>query len=303
LIVAGRSLSRLQASINELKSSYPDVDIRPLILDLSSQKAVRTAAAEVLLWSDVPVVDIVINSAGVMNLPERTLSEDGIEMHFATNHVGHFLFTNLIMSKLIAASQASGLKGAVRVINVSSLSPTVAGIRWSDMSFEKINKSLPADEQPNYGMLAQFGTTGAEEKSYVGLEGYNQSKVANVLYSIGLNARLYEKHGILSLAVHPGIIRTEISRYADEGTVSAVDAILKSGIYVKSLGAGASTSLVAAVDPKVELPMTRDGKENYGVYWVDCQVSPIAGPRAVSSENAEKLWRITERLVGESYAW
>jgi NAD(P)-dependent dehydrogenase (short-subunit alcohol dehydrogenase family) len=58
---------------------------------------VRVGAAEILSWVDVPTVDILVNNAGVMLVPERTLTEDGVEMHFATNHIGHFLFTCLIM--------------------------------------------------------------------------------------------------------------------------------------------------------------------------------------------------------------
>lgn len=200
----------MQTCIDELQKTYPNVTYRALKLDLSSQEAVRAAAAEVLSWDDLPAIHIVVNSAGVMNLPERILSPDGIEMTFATNHVGHFLFTNLIMPKVIAAAKNSE-KGATRIINVTSLSPTRAGIRWSDLNFEKVNKTLPADEQPDYNMLKFWGAVDSEEKSYVPIEAYNQSKVANVLFSIGLNNRFYESHGILSFAVHPGIIMTELS--------------------------------------------------------------------------------------------
>jgi NAD(P)-dependent dehydrogenase (short-subunit alcohol dehydrogenase family) len=58
---------------------------------------VRTDAAEVLSWSDVPSIELVINNADIMNIPERTLSEDGIKMHFTTNYIRHFLFMNLIV--------------------------------------------------------------------------------------------------------------------------------------------------------------------------------------------------------------
>jgi NAD(P)-dependent dehydrogenase (short-subunit alcohol dehydrogenase family) len=98
------------------------VDYRTLKLDLSSQKAIREAASEVLSWIDIPTINILVNNAAVMNLPECTLTEDSLEMQFATNHIGHFLFTCLIMSKLIKAAEESS-KGATRIINVSSLSP------------------------------------------------------------------------------------------------------------------------------------------------------------------------------------
>lgn len=281
------------------------MDYRALKLDLSSQKYVREAAAEVLSWKDIPTVDILVNNAAVMNIPERTLSEDGIEIQFATNHLGHFLFTCSIMPKLLKAAEGNR-EGATRVINVTSLSPTVAGMRWSDLNFEKINKDLPEAEQPPYDMHKAFGATNPEEKSYLPLEGYNQSKVANVLFAIAANKRLYDKYGILSLAVHPGIIQTELSRYASPETIAAIQEMMKSGVfYIKTLGAGAATTLVAATDPRLGMPTTdsKDGPENYGAYLIDCQISDKANARAVSSDEAEKLWKLSEELVKEKFAW
>ena len=85
LIIAGRNKSKLQDCIDELKKEYPDVDYRPLILDLGNQKAVRSAAEEVLSWKDVPTLDILVSNAGIAGIPERTLSEEEIEITFATN--------------------------------------------------------------------------------------------------------------------------------------------------------------------------------------------------------------------------
>jgi NAD(P)-dependent dehydrogenase (short-subunit alcohol dehydrogenase family) len=246
-----------------------------------------------------------VNNAAVMNLPERVLSEDGIEMQFATNHIGHFLFTSLIMPKLLKASEINP-KGLTRIINVTSLSPTVAGMRWSDLNFQKINKTLPEAEQPPYAMHKAWGAIDPEEKSYLPLEGYNQSKVANVLFSIAMNKRLYDKYGILSFAIHPGVIETELVRYAAPETRKAIQEMKKNGrFYVKTLGAGAATTLVAATDPRLGMPGTRDedGQENYGIYLMDCQVSDKGDKRAVSSDEAEKLWKLSEELVNEKFTW
>ncbi|PMD31639.1 putative short-chain dehydrogenase [Hyaloscypha variabilis F] len=304
LIIAGRNPSRLQESIDALKAHFPSVDYRALKLDLSSQKAVREAAAEVLSWNDVPTIDIIMNNAAVMNIPELTLTEDGLETQFATNHIGHFLFTCLVMPKLVKAAQSSA-KGDTRIINVTSLSPTMASMRWSDINYEKINKTLPVEEQPDYATHKRWGAIDPENKSYLPLEGYNQGKVANVLFGIGINKRLYDKFGILSLAVHPGIIRTELSRYASSETREAIEEFFKKGlIQAKTLGAGAATSLVAATDPALGLPVvTKDGKENYGAYLIDCQISDNARASSVSSSEAEKLWALSETLVKERFAW
>jgi NAD(P)-dependent dehydrogenase (short-subunit alcohol dehydrogenase family) len=214
LIIASRTPSKIQECIDALKADFPDVDYRALKLDLSNRDSVRSAAAEVLGWSDVPSIDLVVNSAGIMGIQERTLTSDGIELHFATNHIGHWLFTCLIMPKLIKAAQGSP-KGATRVVNVSSGSPFMSGMRWSDMNFEKKNKDLPKEEQPAYEWFKVWGYSDMEDKTYIPLDGYNRSKVANVLFGIGANKRLYEKYGILMSAVHPGVcILSETILYA-----------------------------------------------------------------------------------------
>lgn len=295
----------MHESINALKSEFPSVNYLALKLDLSSQRGVRQGATELLSRNDVPSIDILVNNAAVMNLPERTLNEDGDEMQFATNYIGHFLFTSLIMPKLIKAAESSP-KGATRIVNVTSLSPTRVGMRWSDLKFEKINKDLPEAEQPHYPQHKIFGAINPEEKAYLPLERYNQSKVGSLLFTVASNKRLYEKHGILSLAVHPGIIVTELSRDAGPDTIAAVVNILKSpNTFVKTLRAGAATSLVAATDPKLGLPVTnpKTGQENYGTYLIDCQISDQADPRAISSSEAERLWKLSEDLVKEQFAW
>jgi NAD(P)-dependent dehydrogenase (short-subunit alcohol dehydrogenase family) len=297
-------MSKLQESIDAMKAKYPDVDYRPLHIDLSSQQSVRTAAAELLSWSDIPTIDILVNSAGIALLPERTLSVDGIEIIFATNHIGHFLFANLIMPKLIKAAEKSP-KGSTRIINVSSGSPTLARqLRWSDMNFEKLNKDLPEGEQPNYDLQRGWGIQDPENKSYTPLEAYNMSKIANVLFGVGATNRLYEKYGILSLALHPGVIQTELGRNAQPEIITAVNVLREKGYYTyRSLGAGASTTMVAALDPKLGPGETKDGKENWGAFLSDCQICGDAQPLTVSSSEADKLWKYSEEVVKQKFDW
>ncbi|KAH7142114.1 hypothetical protein EDB81DRAFT_691596 [Dactylonectria macrodidyma] len=293
LVICGRTPSKIQECIDALKAEFPDVDYRALEVDLSSQESVRSAAAEALSWSDLPTIDILVNSAGVMGLQERTLSKDGIEMHFATNHIGHWLFTCLLMPKFIKAAEGSP-RGATRIVNISSASPIVASMRWSDINFDKPNKHLPETEQPNYERLKAWGYTDTEEKAYVPLDGYNRSKVANVLFGIAANERLYEKYGILTLAVHPGVIKTELGRNFHPETLEAIKAMNSSGIFAyKTLGAGAATGLVAALDPKLGVGETNEDSENHGAYFADCQITDKAHPLAVSSEEVERLWKLS----------
>lgn len=303
LIVTGRNPAKLQECVDALKAKYPDVDCRTLRMDLSSQKDVRAAAAEFLSWTGVPKLNILINSAGVGQLRERTLSEDGIEMHLATNHLGHFLFTNLVLPKLVKASEA-GPKGATRVVNVSAGSVFHTGMRFSDMFFEKKNKDLPDEERPDEEVFAMWGYSDIGEKTYLALDGYNRSKAANVLFGIGANRRWYDKHGIVSLAVHPGVIETELVRNFPAESLKAIGWKSDNRKYtLKTQGAGASTSLVAALDPKLGegLGQTVNGKENYGAMLEDCQITEKAHPLAVSSEHAERLWKVSEELVKQEF--
>lgn len=303
LIIAGRSPLKLQKSVDLLRAKFPAVDYRTLQIDLSSQASVRAAAAEVLSWPDVPGVDILVNSAGVMGVPERTLTEDGIEMHFATNHIGHWLFTNLIVPKLAAAAEGKP-RGSVRVVNVSSGSSFIACSRFSDINFEKRNRDLPKHEQPPSEFMRMWGYEEVEDVSYIPIDGYNRSKVANVLFGIAANKRWYEQRGILTLAVHPGVIPTELIRDFPQKLLDAVAGMSSAGLFTyKTLGAGSATGLVAALDPKLGVGESRDGEgENYGAILVDCQISAGTHPLAVSSEEAEKLWDISEKLVEEAFS-
>jgi len=89
-------------------------------------------------------------------------------------------------------------------------------------------------------------------------------------------------------------------------TLDAVAAMTQtSAITFRSLGAGAASSLVAALDPGLGLPGegSPSGKENYGAYLIDCQISDLALPQAASSEEAEKLWNLSEELVNQKFEW
>jgi NAD(P)-dependent dehydrogenase (short-subunit alcohol dehydrogenase family) len=297
LILSGRSQTKVEEVIEKVKSANPNVSCRYLQLDLSSQKSVRAAAQEVLSYSDVPQIDILINNAGVMNIPDRTLSEDGIEMQFATNHIGHFLFTNLILSKVIASSSGSA-KGMTRIVNVSSRGVRFSPVRFSDLNFTKPIDQLPESERPDLAVLkgSFFDLDMSEE--YQGMVAYGQSKTANVLFSLSLTERLYEQYGILSFGLHPGGILTELSRYSDPATMeAALDRYRAMGMVFKSLAQGAATTLVAALDPELG-PANKDGK---GIYMEDCHVAEISH-WATDPVAAEKLWTASEELVGEKFS-
>jgi len=127
LILAGRSSSTLSAAEAEIKAISPTCPIRLLRLDLGSIQTVRAAADEVNSWADVPKIDILINNAGIMSCPFQ-LSDDGIESQFATNHIGPWLFTNLLMNKIVEA------KG--RIVVLSSVGHMYGPVRFEDYNFK-----------------------------------------------------------------------------------------------------------------------------------------------------------------------
>lgn len=176
------------------------MDVKTVLLDLMSQKAIKKAAAKVSEMTSK--VDVLINNAGLMTFT-RQLTDEGIEAQFGCNHIGHFLFTNLL-HPLLSAAAKSNPAGETRVVNLTSLANRLSPIRFHDYSFE--GKSIPDDEKPPADMPPAFrGKDGDPYNPYVA---YGQSKTANILFSVGLNAR-WQNEGIVSYAVHPGCMFEE----------------------------------------------------------------------------------------------
>ncbi len=197
LILTGRSIEKTEVVTRELSSKHPEVCTRTLRLDLSSFESVKEAAAEVNNYTES--INVLINNAGVMNVPERTLSVDGFEMQLATNHLGPFLFTNLIMGKLIAS------KG--RIVNIVSNGYLLAPFRFSDYNFEK--ETLPEDEQPSKATAEAFSVPWGQ--GYLPHTAYAQSKTAGILYSKQL-AKLLGSKGVSVTCVNPGGEQSQASR-------------------------------------------------------------------------------------------
>jgi NAD(P)-dependent dehydrogenase (short-subunit alcohol dehydrogenase family) len=128
IILTGRDLSKVNQTAETIAKAHPEVKTKVLQLDLTSFAAVRKAAKEVNSWDDVPVIDVLMNSAGIMAVPYE-ISVDGFEKQFTANHLGHFLFTNLIVEKVLAAKEG-------RVVNVSSGGHFFSGIRHADINFD-----------------------------------------------------------------------------------------------------------------------------------------------------------------------
>lgn len=127
-----------------------------------------------------------------------------------------------------------------------------------------------------------------------------------MLFAVAANRRLFETHGILSLAVHPGVIMTELGRQIPPETMESVGEMLDDGMFtLKTFAAGGSTTLVAALDPALakDVGATKDGVENWVAYLDDCQISGKAHALAVSSAETDRLWKLSTELTGENFLW
>lgn len=279
VVIAARDLKRANEVAEDIRKSTDNNEVEVEELDLASLKSVQSFVNR-YLEKNRPL-HILINNAGSMR-SHYLLTEDGFDMQFGVNHIGHFSLTIGLLPALKAA------KGA-RVVMLSSLAHVFADIDFDDPNFKhrEFNAQLS----------------------------YAQSKSANILFAVGLTKR-YSIDGIYSNAVMPGGILTGIQKELSQ------DDLKRFGFYdehghvkphVKTVEQGAATSVWAAVAPELE------GRG--GLYLEDCQIMPEltqeslqkyfadANPtgfpqgyfaRAVDSEKADRLWDLTEKLITEA---
>lgn len=178
--------------------------------DLSSQREVRRVAAE--LDAALPRVDVLVNNAGLI-MGERVLTVDGIETTFAVNHLGYFLFTSLLLPKLVASAPA-------RIVSVASDAHRTGHIDFDDLG---------------------------GERGYSGWRAYSQSKLANILFTYELARRL-EGTGVTANCLHPGVVGTN---FANAGPWYVRTLFVLAKPFLRSPAKGAATSIMLATSPEV----------------------------------------------------
>lgn len=274
VVGAARDLTKAEGAMTPVRAETANGGSLDLIqLDLASLASVR-ACADALLKDGRPF-DVVIANAGVMAAPFGHTA-DGFETQFGTNHLGHFTFVNRIAS-LIAPGG--------RLVNLAS-----SGHRYADVDLE----------DPNF-----------EHTAYDPWIAYGRSKTANILFAVEFDRR-HKARGVRATAVHPGGIRTELTRHLGDGAFEAmIDKVNKelaaqgkSPFELKSIPQGAATSLwagfVAAAD------------EVGGRYCHNCRVATVTeNPAsrisedvcayALDAERAKALWIKSEEMIGEHF--
>jgi NAD(P)-dependent dehydrogenase (short-subunit alcohol dehydrogenase family) len=227
-------------------------------LDLADPDSI---AALVAGWSGP--LDLLINNAGVMALPDLRLTPDGWELQFATNHLGHFALALSLHDSLAAAAGA-------RIVSLSSVAHLLSPVIFDDVNFA----SRPYD-----AMLA-----------------YGQSKTANVLFAVEATRR-WSDEGITANAVHPGAIATtNLSRHLDPDYLQQLQA---SGRYrFKTPEQGAATTVLTATSPQLEGIGGRyfEDCNEAPVVEPDSSQNTRSGVAsyAVDPGNAERLWELSQ---------
>jgi NAD(P)-dependent dehydrogenase (short-subunit alcohol dehydrogenase family) len=270
VVGAARDLNKAKAATERVQAAHGG-GLELVELDLASLASVR-ACADALSSSGEPF-DLVIANAGVMACPKGQTS-DGFETQFGTNHLGHFVFVNRIVSLL---------KPGSRLVNLSS-----AGHRFSDVDLD----------DPNF-----------EHTPYTEFGAYGRSKTANILFAVEFDRR-HKVNGVRATAVHPGGIRTELGRHlSPEAIKQLIDQINAANsvsgapaFSYKTIPQGAATSVWSGIVASAD--------EVGGLYCEDCHVAELAegddirgGVRAyaLDPDHAKALWAKSEEMVGEQF--
>jgi NAD(P)-dependent dehydrogenase (short-subunit alcohol dehydrogenase family) len=270
VVMPVRSRDKAEAVAADIRGATGNAKVEVADMDLADFASVRRFADAFV--ASGAALDLLINNAGIMATPERRIM-DGLESQFGTNHLGHMLLTGRLAPAL--------LKGAGgRVVELSSI-----GHRRSAINFD----------DPNF-----------RTHPYEKWEAYGQAKTANSLFAVALNRRL-EPKGVNAYAVHPGGIMTALQRDLSAAEIKAfgwVDDEGRVNDRFKTVSGGASTSLWCATSPLLA--------GGGSVYCEDCNIAALtpdddpgfAGVRrwAIDPEAAERLWTLSESLLGETFA-
>jgi NAD(P)-dependent dehydrogenase (short-subunit alcohol dehydrogenase family) len=250
--IVGRDARRTHDAAAEITAAGGGrVDV--FVADLSSQHEVRRLAAEAL--HQLTRIDVLINNVGGYWHTRRTTT-DGLERTFAVNHVAPFLLTNLLLERLQQSS-------AARVVTVASHAHKQGRIDFADLQ---------------------------GEQSYSGARAYNQSKLANVLFTYELARRL-RRTSVTANALHPGVVRTSFGAEDPAALQRALVPILRP--FMRSPVGGAATSIHLASAP--------DLAQVTGRYFANSQ--PTASfPRSHDERTATRLWQVSADLVALSEA-
>ena len=259
VIMTARDRAKGERALEQLRTRRPDSSLEVRHLDLSDLESVK-AFAQGILADRVPV-DVLINNAGIM-MPPRSLTRQGFELQFGTNHLGHFALTGLLQDRLRAGRDS-------RVVTVSSTAHKSGSIHFDDL-------------------------TG--ERRYARWAFYAQSKFATTVFGLELDRRLRAAGTpVKSILAHPGYSVTNLQTSGPTGVLNLMMRV-SNRLIAQDVEVGVLSQLYAATDPTVEGGQFI-GPDGLAELWgYPTIVQPIAAARV--PETALRLWQISEELTG-----
>ncbi|KAI3727773.1 hypothetical protein L6452_16393 [Arctium lappa] len=264
LVIPARNLKAAEETKARIASEFPATQIIVMPLDLSSLKSVRSFVSD---FEDLNLpLNLLINNAGKFAY-DHGISEDGIEMTFATNYLGHFLLTKLLLKKMIATAKTTGIQG--RIVNVSS----------------SIHTWFSGD------LIRSLGQITRDKSHYDATRAYAISKLANVLHTKELARRLQQMEASVSVnCVHPGVVRTGLTRDR-EGFITDFVFFLTSK-FLKTIPQAAATTCYVATHPKL--------RNVSGKYFADCNEASNS-KIGCNPKEAARLWLFSEIMVSTDW--
>lgn len=265
VVLACRDTAKAEAAAARIRAAAPQAKTETLRIDLASLASVRRAAEQ--FRSGHGRLDLLINNAGLIH-PGRAITEDGFELHFGTNHLGHFALTGQLLDRLLAAPGS-------RIVTVSA-----SGHRRGDIHFDDLTL------RSGYSMIAAYG----------------QSKLANLMFTYELQRRLAASGArTIAVAAHPGNAHTDVGRDLPGWLRAVLSPRLRpvNSWLVQTARMGALPTLRAAADPAAS------GGDYYGPAGLGeftghpARVQPSA--RSLDANLQRRLWDESERLTRVRY--
>jgi len=254
VIIVGRSPERCAKTIDQIRAATGATSVESLVADLSSFAEVRRLAGQVR--ERAPRLDALVNNAGAM-FWKRAESVDGIEMTLALNHLSYFVLTNLLVPALTQSAPA-------RIVNVASDAHKGAFVNFDDIE---------------------------GEQRYSPWKAYQQSKLANILFTYEL-ARRIAGSGVTANTLHPGFVRTNFLQVFNEAWAGWLIRRIADVVAI-SPEQGARTSIYLASSPDVE--------GISGRYFVN-EKPAESSVQSRDQATAQRLWRLSEEMTGQTAA-
>jgi NAD(P)-dependent dehydrogenase (short-subunit alcohol dehydrogenase family) len=269
-----RNHTKGEAAVEQIRATVPDAKLTIKTLDLSSLASVAALGDE--LNAEGRPIDILINNAGVMTPPERDTTSDGFELQFGANHLGHFALTGHVLP-LLRAAEAS------RVVSLSSMAARSGRMHFDDLQFEN---------------------------SYAPMRAYGQSKLSNLIFARELARRSREGGwGVTSTAGHPGLTKTNLQISGPShgrAKPSTMERFYKFSwrfmpFMWQEVDEGILPALYAATSPQAQ----------NGAFYGPRGFMELAGGGVIEADtpshakneaDGRRLWEVSERLTGVTYA-